>query len=56
MSGTIAANRENGNGIAGVAPNSTIMALRALDDEGSGFDSDIAEAFDYAGDNGRAWS
>ena len=51
VSGTIAARRENGDGIAGVAPNATIMALRALDDEGSGFDSDIAEAFDYAGDN-----
>ena len=52
VSGTIGANRDNGRGIAGVAPNATIMALRALDDEGSGFDSDIAEAFDYAGDNG----
>ena len=25
------------------------MALRALDDEGSGCDADIVEAFDYAG-------
>jgi subtilisin family serine protease len=52
VSGTIAATRDNDAGIAGVAPNATIMALRALDNDGGGFDSDIAEAFDYAGNNG----
>jgi subtilisin family serine protease len=50
VSGTIAANQNNDIGIAGVAPNATIMALKALDDDGAGYDSDIAEAFDYAGD------
>jgi Subtilase family/Thrombospondin type 3 repeat len=49
VSGTIAATRDNGAGIAGVAPNATIMALRALDDDGGGYDSDIAEAFAHAG-------
>ncbi len=41
VSGTIAATRDNGVGIAGVAPNAEVMALRALDDEGAGYDSDI---------------
>ena len=53
VSGTIAAVRDNGEGIAGIAPDARIMALRALDDEGGGFDSDIAEAFDWAGDRPR---
>ena len=53
VTGTIAARRENGVGIAGVAPDTEIMALRALtvDANGNvtGRDSDIAEAFRYAG-------
>jgi subtilisin family serine protease len=52
VSGTIAANRDNDVGIAGVAPNARIMALKALDSSGGGFDSDIAEAFAYAGARG----
>jgi subtilisin family serine protease len=52
VAGTIAASYDNGEGIAGVAPGARVMALRALDDEGSGYDSDIAEAFEWAGDNG----
>jgi thermitase len=52
VSGTIAATYDNGEGIAGVAPGARIMALRALDDDGAGYDSDIAEAFEWAGDNG----
>jgi subtilisin family serine protease len=52
VSGTIAAERDNGQGIAGIAPGAKIMALRALDDEGLGNDSDIADAFTYAGLNG----
>ena len=52
VSGTIAALRDNGIGIAGVAPESKLMVLRALGDNGSGLDSDIAEAFRYAGAHG----
>jgi thermitase len=51
VSGTIAALRDNGKGIVGVAADSKLMVLRALGDNGSGFDSDIAEAFRYAGAN-----
>ena len=52
VAGTIAALRDNGLGVAGVAPGAKIMALRVLDDDGAGWDSDIAEAFRYAGDAG----
>ena len=52
VSGTIAASYDNGEGIAGVAPGARVMALRALDSDGAGYDSDIAEAFDWAGDHG----
>jgi hypothetical protein len=49
VTGTIAAVRGNGEGIAGVAPDATVAALRALTSEAKGRDSDIAEAFRYAG-------
>ncbi|HET8756117.1 MAG TPA: S8 family serine peptidase [Solirubrobacteraceae bacterium] len=52
VSGTIAAVRDNDTGIVGVAPAAKLMALRALGDDGGGFDSDIAEAFRYAGAHG----
>jgi thermitase len=52
VSGTIAAVRDNGLGVAGVAYKSKLMVLRALGDTGSGYDSDIAEAFRYAGAHG----
>jgi subtilisin family serine protease len=52
VSGTIVAERNNGQGVAGIAPDAQVMALRALDDTGGGWDSDIAEAFEYAGDAG----
>ena len=51
VSGTIAAERNNGQGVAGVAPGAEITALRALDDSGSGWDSDIANAFTWAGNH-----
>jgi subtilisin family serine protease len=50
VSGTIAAAR-NDTGIVGVAPEATLMALRAIGDDGQGLDSDIAEAFRYAGEH-----
>jgi subtilisin family serine protease len=52
VSGTIAARGDNDVGIVGVAPESKLMELRALDANGGGLDSDIAEAFRYAGAHG----
>jgi subtilisin family serine protease len=50
VAGTIAANRGNDEGIAGVAPDSRVMSLRALDASGQGFTSDVVAAFEFAGD------
>ena len=52
VAGTIAAVGDNGSGLIGVAPSAKVLPLRALDNNGSGFMSDIAAAFDYAGDLG----
>ncbi|PJA93410.1 MAG: hypothetical protein CO132_03575 [Candidatus Kerfeldbacteria bacterium CG_4_9_14_3_um_filter_45_8] len=52
VAGIAAAVGNNTLGIAGVSWDAQIMALRVLSDEGSGFDSDIAEAIDYAVANG----
>jgi subtilisin family serine protease len=38
--------------VTGGAPAAKIMAVRALDENGSGWDSDIAAAFSYAADHG----
>jgi thermitase len=52
VSGTIAAVGANGMGVVGVAPEGKVMPLRALGDNGSGWMSDVAAAFDYAGKEG----
>ena len=46
--GTVAAATNNGNGIAGTAPNARIMALKVLAYNGSGYTSGIIEAVQYA--------
>ncbi len=51
VSGIIAAERNNGKGMNGVAHNVQIMALRAVPD-GDEYDKDIALAIRYAVDNG----
>ena len=51
VAGTIAAVRNNGKGIDGVANNVEIMVLRAVPD-GDEYDKDIALAIRYAADNG----
>jgi subtilisin family serine protease/uncharacterized protein (DUF2141 family) len=51
VAGTIAAER-NGLGIAGVAPDATIMPLKVFSSEEGALDSDIVEAIDYAVANG----
>ena len=52
VSGIIAANGNNGSGIAGVAFGTKILPLKALDCEGAGLISDIAQAVIYAADQG----
>jgi subtilisin family serine protease len=51
VAGTIAA-ADNGVGAVGVAPEAKIVPLRVLDETGSGWSSDVAAAFDWAGDHG----
>lgn len=48
VSGTIAATQNNGVGIAGVASNVKIMAIRVVPDDSDELDSDIVEGFKYA--------
>ena len=51
VAGIIAAKRDNGIGIDGIANNVKIMALRAVPD-GDEYDKDVANAIRYAVDNG----
>jgi subtilisin family serine protease len=51
VSGIIAASRNNGIGMNGVAHNVKIMAIRAVPD-GDEYDKDVALAIRYAADNG----
>jgi subtilisin family serine protease len=50
--GNIAAKAMNGLGVAGVAPNVRIMALRFLTENGQGTTADAVKAIHYAVDNG----
>lgn len=52
VAGVIAARRNNREGIAGAAPLAKLLPLRALGDDGTGRLSDVAAAFDYAGEMG----
>lgn len=52
VSGTIAATQNNGIGIAGVAKNVKIMAIRTVPDDADELDSDIVEGFLYAAKHG----
>lgn len=52
VSGIIAAKINNGQGIAGMAPNCQLVVLRAFAANGGGEDDDIARAIVYAADNG----
>lgn len=52
VAGTIAATANNGIGIAGVAYNARVMAVKGLNDQGYGFDSTLAPALTYAADRG----
>jgi thermitase len=50
--GIAAATTNNGIGIAGVAPNAKILAVRVLDAGGSGTLDDVASGIQYAADQG----
>ena len=52
VAGTAAAIAENGQGVAGVAPQAQIMAVRVLDSEGSGNSGNIANGIAFAATNG----
>lgn len=52
VSGTIAAKQNNNIGIAGIASNVKIMAIRTVPDSSDETDADVVEAFLYAARNG----
>jgi subtilisin family serine protease len=52
VAGTAAAQDDNGLGVAGVAPDSRIMAVRVLDGDGSGTSADIGDGIAYAAREG----
>ncbi|MFS0672227.1 S8 family peptidase [Ornithinibacillus sp. 179-J 7C1 HS] len=52
VAGIAAAETNNGTGIAGMAPNTKILAVRVLDANGSGSLADIADGIIYATDAG----
>ena len=52
VAGTAAGRAGNGKGIAGVAPEAEIMAVRVLDGDGSGSSAGIADGIAYAAENG----
>jgi thermitase len=52
VAGTAAALDDNGLGIAGVAPDSRIMAVRVLDGDGRGSSADIGDGIAYAAREG----
>ena len=51
--GGIAAAVLNGTGVAGVAPTAKILPVRVLNDQGSGYISDIADGIIYAADHAQ---
>lgn len=50
--GNVGARSDNGVGIAGVAPNVSLMSLRFISDKGEGTTADAIKAIRYAVDNG----
>lgn len=52
VAGIIAADANNGIGIAGVASNARILPIKALDCTGSGLTSDVSQAITFAVDRG----
>ena len=51
VAGTIAESTNNAIGLAGIAPEATIMPIKVLTAEGYGTSADIADAIRYAADH-----
>jgi len=54
VAGIAAAETNNGIGVAGVAPDASILAVKVLDSTGSGDGNDVAAGIKYAADHGAA--
>ncbi len=52
VSGTIAQATNNGAGTAGLAFDASVMPIKVLDDQGSGYSSDVIDGIIWAADNG----
>jgi thermitase len=52
--GIAAAVTNNSTGVAGMCPNCKILSVKVLDDNGSGFISDVADGITYAADHGAS--
>jgi subtilisin family serine protease len=52
VAGTIFARTNDATGIAGIAPGVTLMPIKVLDGDGSGFFSDVLDAVDWARTHG----
>jgi serine protease len=52
VAGIAAAVRANGVGVAGVAPNASILPVRVLDEQGTGSATSVANGINYAADKG----
>jgi subtilisin family serine protease len=52
VAGIVAAAQNNGQHVAGVAPNVTVLAIAAFGADGSGYGSDVADAIEEAVDAG----
>jgi subtilisin family serine protease len=52
VAGIAAASADDGVGVAGVAPNARIMAIRVMDNNGFGYTSDVARGITWAVDHG----
>lgn len=48
VTGIVAANRNNGRGVIGVAPSANVLPVRVLNDDGEGTTDGVAEGIDYA--------
>jgi len=54
VAGTIAAGFDNGIGVAGLAPNVSVLIVKAADCTGNLADSDVVAAIEYAADHGAS--
>lgn len=48
VTGIVGATKGNGKGVSSVAPGATLLAIRVLDDDGAGWEEDVAAGIDHA--------